>query len=247
MLACLLPIPSAAPRLRRLALAAFASAFALLSAGAAGANSAADSAEALADRMLGAIGGRAAWARVRNLVNDSQQNRSEEPTVVRAVIHMDFERPRFRIETTGPSLHLIRAVDGERNWRLSRAGRVEPVPPATLDADRQWYAGHVYRTLHRIAARDPALRLQVGSNGRLEVFEGAARIAWYVLDARGEPYAFGGFQDDLGSLSGPWEFEKDGLRHPIWTAAPDGTFRVRIRSLTVNATLNDSLFARPTP
>lgn len=205
----------------------------------------ADSAEVLAERMLGALGGRAAWARVRNLVNDSQQNRAEEPTVVRAVVTMDFERPRFRIETRGPDLHLIRVVDGERHWRLSRAGRIEPIPQATLDADRRWRAGHVYRTLHRIAARDTTLRLAPGKDGRLEVFEGAARIAWYALDAKGEPFAFGGYEDDTGSICGPWEIEKDGIRHPIWVAQPDGSFRVRLIALTVNATLDDAAFVQP--
>ena len=64
------------------------------------------------ERMLTAIGGRTAWAGLRNTVNDSQQNRLEEPTVVRAVITMDFTRPRFRIETTAPNLHVIRVIDG---------------------------------------------------------------------------------------------------------------------------------------
>ena len=72
-------------------------------------------AERLADRMLVALGGREEWAAVTNTVNDSQQNRAGEPPVVRAVVTMDFDRPRFRIETTGPNLHLIRVIDGDRN------------------------------------------------------------------------------------------------------------------------------------
>ena len=52
-------------------------------------------AEAMAERMLSALGGRAAWAGLRNTVNDSLQFRLEEPTVVRAVIRMDFTQPYF--------------------------------------------------------------------------------------------------------------------------------------------------------
>ena len=84
----------------------------------------------------------------------------------------------------------------------------------------QWYAGHVYRTLHRIAARDPALRLAVGVNGRLEAYAGETRVIWFALDSRGEPYAFGAHDDDVGSICGPWSFEQDGIRHPIWVARP---------------------------
>jgi hypothetical protein len=179
--------------------------------------------EAQADRMLAALGGREAWAAMRNTVNDSQQNRSGEPPVVRAVVTMDFVRPRFRIETTGPDLHVIRVIDGDGSWRKTRAGRIEPVPAQLLAEDLEWYAGHVYRTIHRVARRDPALQLVEGKDGRLEVHEHKKRIAWFKLDSRGEPYAFGAHENDAGSVSGPWEFEEAGIRHPLWVSSADGT------------------------
>jgi hypothetical protein len=201
--------------------------------------------ELLAEPMLTALGGRAAWARLTNTVNDSQQNRLTEPAVVRSMITMDFTRPRFRIETTGPGLHLIRVVDGERHWRLTREGTIEPVPANVLEEDRRWYAGHVYRTLHRIAARDRALTLAAGRDGRLDVHEAGARIAWFALDVRGEPYAFGAHQDDVGSISGPWDFEQNGIRHPVWVSRPDGSWRAMVKGLKINVPLNDKLFAQP--
>lgn len=202
-------------------------------------------AEVQADRMLAAVGGREAWAAARNTVNDSQQNRAGEPPVVRAVITLDFDNPRFRIETTGPDLHLIRVVDGDRNWRKTREGRIEPVPEQLLAEDREWYSGHVYRTLHRIARRDPALRYVEGKDGRLEVHENGKRIAWFKLDSRGEPYAFGAHGNDVGNLCGPWEFQEAGIRHPLWVSSADGTWRAMIKSLVVNAGLGNELFAQP--
>lgn len=199
----------------------------------------------MVERMLTAIGGRTGWASLSNTINDSQQNRLDEPTIVRAVITMDFSRPRFRIETTAPNLHLIRVIDGQQSWRFNRQGKIESVPAEVVLEDQQWYAGHVYRTLHRIAARDPTLRLAIGGQGRLEVYEGAARIAWFALDARGEPYAFGAHGDDIGSICGPWDFIRDGIRHPAWVARPDGSWRAMITALTVNTRLNDTTFARP--
>lgn len=129
-------------------------------------------AERQVNAMLAALGGREAWAAVRNTVNDSRQNRAGEPAVVRAVVTVDFEQPRFRIETTGEDLHLIRVIDGDRHWRKTSAGVIEPVPEDFLQEDRAWYAGHVYRTIHRLARRDPALRAEEGVDGRLEVHEG---------------------------------------------------------------------------
>jgi hypothetical protein len=62
-------------------------------------------------------------------------------------------------------------IDGERSWRKTRDGRIEPVPEQLLADDLKWYAGHVYRTIHRVARRDPAIELGEGTDGRLEVYE----------------------------------------------------------------------------
>jgi hypothetical protein len=199
----------------------------------------------MAERMLSAIGGRPGWAALKNTVNDSLQFRLEEPTVVRAVIRMDFTRPRFRIDTTAPGIMVARVIDGDRNWRLNRAGEIGDVPADVLAEDLHWYAGHVYRTIHRVAARDPAIALAVSDKGRLEVHEGGKRIAWFALDARGEPYAFGAHDDDVGSISGPWSFVADGIHHPTFVARPDGSWRAAVQALEVNVELKDADFARP--
>ena len=203
------------------------------------------SADALADKMFDRLGGRATWADLRNTINGSQQNRAGEPTVVYAVITMDFERPRFRIETTARDLHLIRVIDGDNSWRLRRSGNIEDVPPELFADDMQWYAAHLYRTLHRVAARDPVLSLTIGADGRLEVHGEGQRILWLKLDAKGEPYAFGARDDDAGSLSGPWDFVKDGIHHPSWVSSADGTWRAAVKALDINVPLHDSFFARP--
>lgn len=232
-------------RRRRLSFAHALLTGALLIAPAVAEGQAAPNVDDLVERMLTAIGGRSAWAGVTNTVNDSWQYRLDEPTVVRAVISMDFARPRFRVETTAPELHLIRVVDGLQSWRLNRQGIIEDVPAPIQADDRLWYAGHVYRTLHRVAARDSALHVTLGRQGRLEVYEGRARIAWFALDARGEPYAFGAHGDEIGSICGPWNFVQDGIHHPAWVARPDGSWRAMIIALTINASLEDSLFLRP--
>lgn len=210
-----------------------------------GSETARATAEAVAERMLSALGGRAAWAELTNTVNDSQQNRAGELIVARAVITMDYTRPRFRIETTGPGLHLIRVIDGERSWRLTRDGRIEPVPPALVAEDLSWYAANVYRTLHRVAARDSALTLQLGTDGRLEVQEKGRRLAWFRLDARGEPYAFGAHDDEEGTLCGPWEFAAGAIRIPVWVSSHDGTFRAMVKGEATNVAIDDRLFAAP--
>jgi hypothetical protein len=199
----------------------------------------------LADKMLERLGGRANWAALRNTINGSQQNRANQPTVVYAVITMDFERPRFRIETTAQDLHLIRVIDGENSWRLRGSGAIEDVPEQLFASEMQWYRAHLYRTIHRVAARDPALSLSIGADSRLEVFANDKRILWFKLDEKGEPYAFGAWEDNIGSLSGPWDFVKDGIHHPRWISSTDGTWRAAVKVLNINVPLHDSTFSRP--
>lgn len=195
--------------------------------------------------MLAALGGRAAWAAVTSTVNDSQQNWDGEPSPLRVVITMDFARPRFRIETRGEGIDLIRVVDGDRHWRITREGTVAPVSAETLAEDRRWYQGHVYRTLHRIAKRDPAIRLGIGKGDRLEVHEGGARIAWYLLDRRGQPYRYGAHDDDTGAIFGPWDTNVGGIAHPVWVSRDDGKWRAMLKRLDVNVALDDRRFAPP--
>ena len=202
------------------------------------------SAEAVAERMLSALGGRAAWAAAKNTVNDSRQDWDGEPPELRVVITMDFERPRLRIETWGRALHVIRVVDGDKDWRLMRDGKVAALPPELREGDLRFYAGHVYRTLHRIARRDPALSLRIGSEQRLEVLEGDRRIAWYILDRRGEPYRYGSHEDDVGAIFGPWTHEAGGIRHPAWVTREGGKWRAMLRGLEVNVPI-EGRFARP--
>lgn len=197
------------------------------------------------EALLAAVGGRAAWAALTGTRNDSQQNRVDEPTVVRAVVSIDFAQPRVRIDTRAPGLRLARALDGERHWRLSRDGSLGPISEATLQQDRRWYAGHVYRTLHRLAARDAALRVRDAAPRRLEVFEAGQRLAWFDLDARGEPLAFGAHDDAQGTLFGPWAFEVQGIRHPVWVAQRDGSWRAWLRELELNPVWPPGFFSEP--
>ncbi len=204
-----------------------------------------DAAAAVADRMLATIGGRAAWAALENTVNVSQQNRATEPTVVEATITMDFRKPRFRIETIAPNRRYLRVIDGERNWQLTREGEIVDQRPDLVEEDLRWYGAHLYRTLHRIAAKDPALTLTLDADGDLEVHEGGARLAWLRLDARGEPYRFGQYENEEGSLLGPWDFVVDGIPHPSWVSNADGTWRAKVKTLRVNVVLGAGVFERP--
>lgn len=199
----------------------------------------------LVARMLERIGGKAAWANLKNTINGSMQYRTSEPYEVYSLISMDFSQPRFRIETTATDVHLIRVINGNQSWRVSWSGKVEDLPKENIERDIKWYQAHLYRTIHRIAKGDPDLTFRTTGKNRLEVYSGDARVIWFRLTDDAEPYAFGTWDNDRGSLSGPWSVEKNGIKHPAWVSNHDGTWRAMIRSLEVNVPLHPSIFARP--
>jgi hypothetical protein len=201
-------------------------------------------ADLLAEHLLWGIGGRSAWASVTNTILYSDQYRQSDGTAVGAVSTIDYQRSRLRIDITGASLQQTRIMDseGDRNWRLDQQGRPVKVAEDPLARDLSRYTGHVYRTLQRIAVRDPKLRLATGRNGSLEVHEGGTRIAWYLVDARGEPYAMGAYDDNVGVICGPWELEKRGVRYPTWVSRPDGSWRATLKSLAVDTHIDEELF-----
>lgn len=197
------------------------------------------------EKMLAALGGREIWASTTATLNDSQQNRVSDPAVVRALIWLDFTAPRFRIESRAPDFTVVRVIDGDRHWRRLRDGKIEAIPPELLAEDMAWYGAHVYRSIHRLASRDSKLTTGIGKDGRLEVFEEGKRLIWFKLDPRGEPYAFGARDDDAGTVCGPWEVDKGGLKHPLWVSRPDGTWRANLKVLELNPAIGPDLLARP--
>jgi hypothetical protein len=76
---------------------------------------------------------------------------------------MDFEQPRFRIETTAQDLHLIRVIDGEKSWRLRGSGKIEDVPESLFNDEMNWYASQSAACRdHGISSRK-ASTIRVGS------------------------------------------------------------------------------------
>ncbi len=202
-------------------------------------------AEALTDRMLERLGGRDNWAALRNTTNSSLQYRAAAPTEVLSTITMDFDQPRFRIETTGPDVYLVRVINGEHSWRISWDGKVTDLPEARYKDDLLWYEAHIYRTLVRIARRDQALALRVTEKNRLEIYSGEGRLMWLQLNADAEPYAYGFRDDNKGSLCGPWNLVTQGIHQPSWVSNSDGTWRATARAVHFNVDLHETTFNRP--
>lgn len=199
------------------------------------AQEATETGEARAARLLEAMGGREAWAKVGfvHVVAVHDDLNIAEPYTNQ--IWNDFSQPRVRFEAKNSTLDRRRGISGGAGWRTREGERLE-LTPEQIENDRLWWESNVYRTLHRLAKGDTDLTARAVGRHRLEIYRSdGKRLNWFLLNPRGEPMLFGTWDSEEGTSFGPLA-EGDGVKYPRWGARPDGSWRYEVRQLETAAT-----------
>jgi len=198
-----------------------------------------------AERLLTALGGREAWAKVNfvhvEAVHD--QLNIKEPFTNR--IWNDFSHPRVRFEAKNDAIDRRRVIaDGV--GAMSRDGVKRELTAEEVAGEAKWWEANLYRTLHRLALRDPELRAEAVGDYRLEIFlKDGRRLNWFLLNQRGEPHQFGTWDSEQGGAMGP-PASNGSVKYPAWGAVPDGSWRYVIRKfVTAEAVPADVDFKNP--
>jgi hypothetical protein len=190
-----------------------------------------ESSAARLERFLAAMGGRDAWREVRSVTVRATHYETELRQPYANAIWNDFTRPRVRFEAKSAELDRVRAIDGDTGWR-TREGALAPLMPEQVRDDLRWWEANIYRTLHRLAANDPALTVRAIGANRLEVWRtGGVRLNWFELNFAGEPVRFGTWDNENGTVFGPLA-TSGALRYPRWGTNAAGTWRYEISSFT---------------
>lgn len=106
---------------------------------------------------------------------------------------------------------------------------VSLIAAAAVADERAWWSANVYRTLHRLALPDPALSVRLLEPDRLAVIEqGRGLLAWFRLNAGGEPLQFGTQADAPGTTFGPLAAHAGGARYPRWGTDATGSWRYEV-------------------
>lgn len=209
-----------------LCLSATCSAHANTAAPAAGA--AAESAEQRRDALLDAMGGAAVWREVVGARITATHYDTQTRLPYRNVIWNDFRRFRLRIEASNRDLTRVFDYEGDAGWRDDGVN-VTPLAAARVADERAWWQANVYRTLHRLALPDPALSVRLLEPDRLAVIEqGRGLLAWFRLNAGGEPLQFGTQADAPGTTFGPLSAHAGGARYPRWGSDATGAWRYEV-------------------
>lgn len=185
------------------------------------------SGEALAARLVEAMGGAAAWRRARGLRIAATHYEPDLAGPYDNVLAIALDAPRMRFEGRSAwGMRRIRAVVGDRGWRVSEVSALGPMTPQQVKGDLDWWEAHPYRNVRRLAVGDPGVTPRVGAGGRLELVRpDGSQLMWYRLNTQGEPFAFGVGEATTGTVLGPLEAVPGGVRLPIWSTRMDGTFR----------------------
>jgi hypothetical protein len=198
-----------------------------------------------AERLLAAMGGREAWAKVTFVHVEAVHDQLTIRDAFTNRIWNDFSRPRVRIEARNDTIDRRRVVaDGK--GASSRDGVLRALTATEVESEEKWWEANIYRTLHRLAIRDPGLELRAVDEHRLEIYlADGRRLNWFVLNQRGEPHLFGTWDNTFGGSMGP-PASNGSVKYPAWGAMPDGSWRYVIkRFVTAEAVPAEIDFEKP--
>ena len=182
---------------------------------------------ALADRLVEAMGGRANWLPLKGLSIRARHFEADVPQPYDNALFIALAEPRMRFEGRSANMNRIRAVVGDKGWRVSEISLLGPLSAEVVKSDKEWWETHVYRNVWRLAQRDPTLQPRRHPDGRLELYRSdGKRLMWYRLNMAGEPVGFGRLDSETtATILGPLQEVEGGVRLPIFSSSSDGTFR----------------------
>ncbi len=187
----------------------------------------AETGEERAERLLNAMGGREAWAKVQfvhvEAVHDSLN--LAEPYTNR--IWNDLCSRRVRFEAKNAQLDSRAGLAGDAGWRWRDGSPVEMTPERLADEQR-WWEANIYKTIHRIALGNTGLSFTAVGEHRLEVFRrDGVRLNWFLLHPGGAPMLFGTWDSEAATVFGPLA-SNGTVNYPKWGGRPDGSWRYEI-------------------
>jgi hypothetical protein len=185
-----------------------------------------DPGRAAADRLVAAMGGAEAWSRAHGLVIRARHWEAQFDAPYENLIQMSLDEPRMRFDGDSATMKRRRAVVGDTGWRVSEVRDLGPMTAEQVADDLKWWEAHAYRSIGRLARKDPTVIPRLHADGRLELYRpDGVRLVWYRLNAAGEPVAFGAWDSEQGAVFGPLIDRGGGVKLPAFAASADGTFR----------------------
>ena len=196
---------------------------------------------AMAEALLERVGGRDAWRRRTLVVEERGFRRCGETDQL--TISRDFETGTRIIESRTATDATTEWLSPGGGW-VRKNGQVTNLASEALAIDLQGLKQEPYAIYHRIARRDPRLRVHYRQDSAgLFVYDADENVlCWFQLDGKGGLTGWGNFYN--GSINqhyyGPMADMGD-VNMPKWGSASNGGFRFEY----VSARLVDTALVEP--
>lgn len=185
------------------------------------------------DRLLQSLGGREHWASARSIYIREQAFPASVQGPVTAEFWRGLDIPAYRSLIIGSSIRRETVWSEEGGWVI-RDGRRTEMPEETLQAEILDWRQEPYVMYHKLAKRDPTLRLTVVDGNRLEIFDrkSGALLCWFVVDVSGALLRWGNYYQGQVSehVYGPLRDFGD-VRMPAWGTSITGSWRFEYREV----------------
>lgn len=182
---------------------------------------------ALAERMLGTLGGRDVWADARVIEVKLRGYYAREHEPWNETFWMDLDKPNGRFELRGGDVDRTIAWTPEGGWELAN-GEIETFDEERHSFELDYWKRQAVVVFHRLA-KGEGIRVANGDNEfRFDVFDAASDelLAQFAVNVKGEPTKWGAkigereFEQVLGPLE---SYGK--LRLPRWGATLSAVWR----------------------
>jgi len=195
---------------------------------------------AAAERLLEQAGGAAAWRKPVFEVRERGYLSSGQVTEL--TITRDLARPARRFESRRPDRTVIEWISPDGGW-IQRDDEKVSMSAEALAAELQGLRQEPYAIYHRLALRDPRLRVELRDGGALHFFDGDERpLCWFQLAPNGVLLSWGNYYD--GAINQHWYgpvADMGDANLPRFGVSANGSFRFEY----LGATLTEGPLATP--
>lgn len=151
-------------------------------------------------------------------------------------IARDLTRGAMAIERVSAGRRAVEWISPEGGW-MTRDSSTRAMSESELAIELQGLKQEPYAIYHRLARRDPDLRVELREQNRtLHVYDKSERLlCWFLLDGRGGLMGWGNFFD--GAINQHWYgplVDLGDANLPKWGAATTGQFRFEYLSVQLH-------------
>lgn len=180
-----------------------------------------------ADKLLESIGGKEIWASTKILYVKEKAYPASLSYPVIAEFWRNLEHPSYCSMIVGDSIQRETQWTSDEGWVIRNGSRKDMSQEQLKEEVMNWYQ-EPYVMYHKLAVRDPSIRLKLVNDRKLEIYAvtDGRLLCWFRFDKSGKLLIWGNYyQNEISEhVYGP--IKKIGeFKMPAWGTSTNGSWR----------------------